>query len=48
MITEIIILIIALLFLTAGIFLLCGKEKWLIAGYNTLSKEERKKYNEKK
>ena len=48
MITEIIILIIALLFLTAGIFLLCGKGKWLIAGYNTLSKEERKKYNEKK
>ncbi len=48
MITEIIILIIALLFLTAGLFLLCGKGKWLIAGYNTLSKEEMKKYNEKK
>ena len=48
MITEIVILIIALLCLTAGIFLLCGKGKWLIAGYNTLSKEERKKYNEKK
>lgn len=48
MITEIIILLIALLFLTAGIFLLCGKGKWLIAGYNTLSKEERKQYNEKK
>ena len=48
MITEIIILIIALLFLTAGLFLLCGKGKWLIAGYNALPKEERKKYNEKK
>lgn len=46
MVTE--ILILALLFLTAGIFLLCRKGKWLIAGYNTLSKAERKKYNEKK
>ncbi len=48
MITEIIILIIALLFLTAGIFLLCGKGKRLIAGYNTLSEDEKKKYDEKK
>lgn len=48
MITEIIILIIALLFSTVVLFLLCGKGNWFIAGYNTLSKDERKKYNEKK
>ena len=48
MITEIIILIAAFLFLAAGIFLLSGKGQRLIAGYNALSKSERKRYNEKK
>ena len=46
MVTEIIIL--ALLFLAAGIFLLCGKGAWHVAGYNTLSQAEKKKYDKKK
>ena len=48
MIAEIIILIFALMFLIVSVFLFCGKGKWLIAGYNTMSKEEQKKYDEKK
>lgn len=48
MIAEIIILIIALTFLIMSILLFRGKGKWLIAGYNTMSKEERKKFDEKK
>ena len=48
MIAEIIILVVALLFLIISIFLFNGKGRWLIAGYNTLSKDEQKKYNEKK
>ena len=40
--------LLALLFLVLSIFLFMGKGAWLIAGYNTLSKEEKKKYNEKK
>ena len=46
MVTEIIIL--ALLFLAAGIFLLCGKGAWLVAGYNTLSQAEKKKMIKRK
>ncbi|MFA6800603.1 MAG: DUF3784 domain-containing protein [Acholeplasmataceae bacterium] len=48
MVVEIIILIVALLFLVLSVFLFNGKGKWLIAGYNTASKEEQKKYDEKK
>lgn len=48
MIAEIIILIFALFFLIIGVFLFFGKGKWLVAGYNSMSKEERKKYDEKK
>ncbi len=48
MIAEIIILAVALLFLIISIFLFNGRGKWLIAGYNTLSKEEQKQYDEKK
>ena len=48
MIAEIMILIFALIFLIVSVFLFCGKGKWLIAGYNTISKEEQKKYDEKK
>lgn len=48
MIAEIIILVVALLFLIISIFLFNGKGKWLIAGYHTLSKDEQKKYDEKK
>ncbi|WP_138204112.1 DUF3784 domain-containing protein [Haloimpatiens lingqiaonensis] len=31
-----------------SIFLLCGKGSWLVAGYNTMSKEEKAQYDEKK
>lgn len=48
MITEIIILILALLFLTIGVLVFNEKGKWIIAGYNVLSKKERNKYSEKK
>lgn len=48
MIAEIIILITALIFLIISVLLFHGKGKWLIAGYNTMSKEERKKVDEKK
>lgn len=48
MITEIITLIIAFIFLIISVFLFHGKGKWLIAGYNTMSKEERKRFDEKK
>ena len=47
MITEIILAIMALLFLMAGILLFKGKASWLIAGYNSLSEEEKKKYDKK-
>lgn len=48
MVAEIIILIVAFLFLVLSIFLFNGKGKWLIAGYNMASKEEQKIYDEKK
>ncbi len=48
MATEIFILAMALLFLVMSIFLFNGKGKWLISGYNTASKKEREKYDEKK
>lgn len=47
-IAEIIILIVAFLFFIISIFLFKGKGSWLIAGYNTLDKEEKKQYDEKK
>ena len=36
------------IFLIISIFLLSGHGSWLISGYNTASKEEKAKYNEKK
>lgn len=39
--------IIIVLLIIAGIFLLNGKGSWMIAGFNTLSPEEKKKYNRK-
>lgn len=39
--------IIFILLIIAGIFLWHGKGSWLIAGYNTLSEKEKKKYNKK-
>jgi len=38
----------ALVFLLISILLFTGKGSWLIAGYNTSSKEQKEKYNEKK
>lgn len=47
MTAEIIVPIGLLLLLIAlGIYLLQGKGGWLIAGYNTMSKEEKEKYDE--
>ncbi len=40
-------IIIGVLFVTS-IFLILGKGAWLIAGFNTMSAEERKKYDRKK
>lgn len=45
---EIIILVLALMFLIISTFMFFGKGKWLIAGYNTASEEEKKQYDEKK
>mgnify|MGYP001026022756 FL=1 len=38
-------LITAILFIVFGIFIKYGKMYFLIAGYNTMSKEEKEKYN---
>ena len=38
-------ILIILLFITIGIFLSKGKGIFLIAGFNTMSKEEREQYN---
>ena len=37
----------ALLFIVMGGFLLAGRGTWLIAGYNTMPKEERERYDER-
>lgn len=39
---------VGILLLVLSLVLLFGKGSWLIAGYNTSSKEEKKKYNERK
>ena len=36
---------VAILFIVLGILIKYGKMYWLIAGYNTMSKEEKEKYN---
>lgn len=43
-----IVYVIITIFVVCGIFLLFGKGSWLIAGYNTASKEEKEKIDEKK
>lgn len=43
-----ILIFVAFLFLVIGIFLFKGKGLWLIAGYNTLPKEEQDKYDKNK
>ena len=40
--------IISLTFFILSLFLFSGKGSWLVAGYNTLSEEEKLKYNSKK
>ncbi|MDD3520173.1 MAG: DUF3784 domain-containing protein [Actinomycetota bacterium] len=41
-------LIMAFLFLILSIVLFCGKGQWLIAGFNTMSEQEKKQYDTKK
>ena len=36
---------VAILFISLGVLVKYGKMYWLIAGYNTMSKEEKEKYN---
>ena len=36
---------VAILFIVLGILIKYGKMYWLIAGYNTMPKEEKEKYN---
>lgn len=46
--SPIIFLILGLLFLVISIIMFCGKGSFLIAGYNTASKEKKERYDEKK
>jgi len=46
--TVIGILCVAAVLLIMGIVLFTGHGSWLLAGYNTMKKEEREKYDEKK
>ena len=41
-------IIISILFIALGVFILSGKGDFLIAGYNTASKEEKKRVNIKR
>ena len=43
-----IVWVVFLIFVVISIVLLSGHGSWFIAGYNTASKEEKKKYDEKK
>lgn len=45
---DFVIWIVFVLFFILSIVLLFGKGSWLIAGYNTASKEEKSKFDEKK
>ena len=40
--------VVLVLFAIMGISLICGKGTWMIAGYNTMSKEEKEKHDIKK
>jgi len=46
--SSVVLYIVAAMFAVISILLISGKGAWLIAGYNTMSAEERKKYNEKR
>ncbi|PKD99710.1 DUF3784 domain-containing protein [Macrococcoides caseolyticum] len=41
-------IVIVILFLLIGIYMLTGRGGFLIAGYNTLPKEQKQKYDEKR
>ena len=47
MIKTLILCLIALPFFILAAFLWCGKGSWLIAGYNTSSKDKKDQYDEK-
>src|SRR5699024_11198478 len=38
-------IVVAIIFVTLGVLIKHGKMYWLIAGYNTMSQEEKEKYN---
>ena len=40
--------VLALLFLLFSALVFCGKGAWLIAGYNTMSEQEKEQYDQKK
>lgn len=40
--------VVAAIFALMTILFLCGRGSWLIAGYNTMSEEEKAKFDEKK
>ena len=46
--SDVIVRIVFGIFAVISIILLSGHGSWLISGYNTASKEEKKKYDEKK
>lgn len=46
--SDVIVWIVFGIFVVISIILLSGHGSWLISGYNTASKEEKAKYNEKK
>jgi hypothetical protein len=48
MVNLIIGFVVCFLFLVSGILLLCNKAHFLIAGYNSASKEEKENYDKKK
>lgn len=43
-----IVYILIVIFIIMGVALLFGKGDWLIAGYNTMSKEEKEKFDKRK
>ena len=44
----IVLILVEVMFITLSVLFFMGKGKNLIAGYNTMSKEEKEKYDEKK
>ena len=46
--SDVIVWIVFVIFAVLSIILLSGHGSWFISGYNTASKEEKEKYDEKK